>query len=126
MNHCRIDLNLLTIFEAVYEEGSQLKAAERLHLSQPAISAAISKFRHMANDKLFVGTKTMRPTLKAEEVYGQVRVALDIIRQELFEKQAFDPKTTRRDFTIAIANGGGFILGEPFIGDSNKGPRTHG
>lgn len=113
INLRRIDLNLLTIFEAVYEEGSQQKAAERLFLSQPAISIAITKFRHIANDKLFVGTKTIRPTLKADEIYGQVKVALDIIRQELFEKQDFEPKTTRRDFTIAIAYGGGFILGEP-------------
>lgn len=113
INLRRIDLNLLTIFEAVYEEGSQQKASERLFLSQPAISTAISKFRHVANDKLFVGTRTMRPTLKADEIYGQVKVALDIIRQELFEKQEFDPKTTRRDFTIAIAYGGGFIFGEP-------------
>lgn len=113
INLRRIDLNLLTIFESVYEEGSQQKAAERLHLSQPAISTAISKFRHIANDKLFVGTKIMRPTLKADEIYGQVKVALDIIRQELFEKQEFDPKTTRRIFTIAIAYGGGFLLGEP-------------
>ena len=113
INLRRIDLNLLTIFESVYEEGSQQKAAERLHLSQPAISTAISKFRHIANDKLFVGTKIMRPTLKADEIYGQVKVALDIIRQELFEKQDFDPQTTRRIFTVAIAYGGGFLLGEP-------------
>lgn len=113
INLRRIDLNLLTIFEAVYEEGSQQKAAERLFLSQPAISTAISKFRHITNDKLFVGTRTMRPTLKADEIYDQVKVALDIIRKELFEKQEFDPKTTRRDFTIAIAYGGGFIFGEP-------------
>jgi DNA-binding transcriptional LysR family regulator len=113
INLRRIDLNLLTIFEAVYEEGSQQKAAERLFLSQPAISSAISKFRHIANDKLFVGTKVMRPTLKADEIYGQVKVALDIIRQELFEKQGFDPMTSRRIFTVAIAYGGGFLLGEP-------------
>jgi DNA-binding transcriptional LysR family regulator len=113
INLRRIDLNLLTIFEAVYEEGSQQKASERLHLSQPAISTAISKFRHIANDKLFVGTKTMRPTLKADEIFGQVKVALDIIRQELFEKQDFDPRTTRRNFSIAIAYGGGFLLGQP-------------
>jgi len=113
INLRRIDLNLLTIFEAVYEEGNQQKAAERLFLSQPSISTAISRFRHIANDKLFVGTKIMRPTLKADEIYGQLKIALNIIRKELVEKQEFDPKTTRRDFTIAIAYGGGFILGEP-------------
>jgi DNA-binding transcriptional LysR family regulator len=113
INLRRMDLNLLTIFEAVYEEGSQQKAAERLHLSQPAISTAISKFRHIANDRLFVGTKIMRPTLKADEIYGQVKVALDIIRKELFEKLEFDPATTRREFTIAIAYGGGFLFGDP-------------
>jgi Bacterial regulatory helix-turn-helix protein, lysR family len=47
INLRRIVLNLLTIFEATYEEGGQQKVAERLFLSQPAISAAISKFRYM-------------------------------------------------------------------------------
>lgn len=112
INLRRIDLNLLTIFEAVYEEGSQQKAAERLFLSQPAISAAISKFRHIVDDRLFVGTKFMRPTVKADEIYGQLKIALDIIREELYDKQAFDPRNTRRNFTIAISYGGGYLFGD--------------
>jgi len=113
INLRRIDLNLLTIFEAVYEEGSQQKASERLALTQPAVSYAITRFRRIADDKLFVGTRTMRPTVKATEIYAQLKPALDTIRKELFEKQSFDPKTTHRDFSIAVPYGGGYLFGEP-------------
>lgn len=113
INLRRIDLNLLTIFEAVYEEGSQQKASERLALTQPAVSYAITKFRRIADDKLFVGTRTMRPTFKATEIYEQLKPALDTIRKELFEKQSFDPSTTHRDFSIAVPYGGGYLFAEP-------------
>ena len=113
INLRRIDLNLLTIFEAVYEEGSQQKASERLALTQPAVSYAITKFRRIADDKLFVGTRTMRPTFKAMEIYEQIKPALDTIRKELFEKQSFRPLTTHRDFSIAVPYGGGSLFGDP-------------
>lgn len=113
INLRRIDLNLLTVFEALYEEGSQQKCSERLALSQPAVSHAISRFRRIADDKLFVGTRTMRPTLKATEIYEQLKPALNTIRKELFEKQSFNPKTTHRDFAIAVPYGGGYLFGEP-------------
>ena len=112
INLRRLDLNLLTIFEAVYEEGSQQKAAERLSFSQPAISAAINKFRHVTRDKLFVGNRLIRPTVRANEIYPQIKSALDIIRNELFLKQDFKLETTSREFSISMPNGGGFLLGE--------------
>jgi LysR family transcriptional activator for leuABCD operon len=112
INLRRLDLNLLTIFEAVYEEGSQQKAAERLSFSQPAISAAINKFRHATRDKLFVGNRQIRPTIRADEIYPQIKSALDIVRKELFLKQDFKPETTSREFSISLPYGGGFLLGE--------------
>jgi DNA-binding transcriptional LysR family regulator len=115
INLRRLDLNLLTIFEAVYEEGSQQKAAERLSFSQPAISAAIGKFRHVTRDKLFVGNRQITTTVRADEIYPQVKVALDIVRKELFIKQDFNPKTTSRAFSISMPYGGGYLLGETLL-----------
>jgi DNA-binding transcriptional LysR family regulator len=113
VNLRRIDLNLLTIFEAVYEEGSQQKAAERLYMTQPAVSSAITRLRHLVNDRLFTGTRNIRPTVKADELYGQIKLSLDIIRHELVDKQDFDPATTSRTFTIAITYGGGYLFATP-------------
>ena len=50
----RIDLNLLTVFEAVYEVGTVSGAAERLALSQSATSHALARLRAACTDDLFV------------------------------------------------------------------------
>ena len=107
----KLDLNLLTVFEAVYEERSQQKASERLYMSQPAISNAISRLRHLVDDRLFFGSRTIQATPKADDLYTQVHQALNLIRAEFFAKEAFDPASTRRTFTIAIAYGSGYLLG---------------
>jgi DNA-binding transcriptional LysR family regulator len=53
MNLRSLDLNLLLVFEAILREGS---VAERLHLSPPATSHALSRLRHRLKDQLFVRT----------------------------------------------------------------------
>jgi Bacterial regulatory helix-turn-helix protein, lysR family len=63
MNLRAFDLNLLLVFQAILREGSVARAAERLHLSQPATSHALSRLRHRLKDQLFVRTPTgMTPT----------------------------------------------------------------
>jgi hypothetical protein len=55
-----LDLNLLTVFEAIYELGNVSNAADRLALSQPATSHALSRLRKVCRDELFVrGHNTM-------------------------------------------------------------------
>jgi DNA-binding transcriptional LysR family regulator len=56
MNLRSLDLNLLLVFEAILREGSVARAAERLHLSPPATSHALSRLRHRLKDQLFVRT----------------------------------------------------------------------
>jgi DNA-binding transcriptional LysR family regulator len=111
----RLDLNLLTVFEAVYEERSQQKASERLYMSQPAISNAISRLRTLIDDRLFYGNKTIQTTQKADELYPQIHQALSLIRNELLGKDTFQPANTRRNFTIAISYASGFLLGSPIF-----------
>jgi DNA-binding transcriptional LysR family regulator len=115
LNLRRLDLNLLTVFEAVYEERSQQKASERLYMSQPAISNAISRLRTLLDDKLFYGNKTIQTTHRADELYPQVHQALSLIRAEILEKNQFEAPHTRRNFTIAISYASGFILGSPIL-----------
>lgn len=52
----RIDLNLLTVLLVLQREGSVSRAAEKLHLGQPAVSNALARLREMFSDPLFVRT----------------------------------------------------------------------
>ena len=107
-----VDLNLLTIFEAVYEERSQVRAAQRIGMTQPAISNALARLRLLVGDRLFQGrTKGLVPTGKADALYEQIHSALSLIRAELDARETFDPETTRRRFVVATSVGGGALVG---------------
>ncbi len=111
INLRRVDLNLLTIFEAVYEEGNQVKAAERLAMTQPAVSQAIGRLRHLVGDSLFLTkARGLAPTPKAKELYLRVHHILELVRVEFPAKQAFDPATTQRTFIVAVSHGGGVLF----------------
>jgi DNA-binding transcriptional LysR family regulator len=107
-----IDLNLLTVFEAVYEEQSQIKAAERLGMTQSAISHALGRLRYLVGDTLFQGrSKGLIPTCQADDFYRRVHEALNLVRAELAQRQAFDASRSQRTFVVAIDYGGGALLG---------------
>jgi len=107
-----VDLNLLTVFEAVYEEQSQVKAAERLGMTQPAVSHALGRLRHLVGDRLFQGrAKGLMPTSQADAFYQRVHQALELVRAELAERSGFEPATSQRTFVIALDYGGGALLG---------------
>jgi DNA-binding transcriptional LysR family regulator len=73
-----IDLNLLVVFDAVMHERSVTRAGNRLGLSQPAMSHALARLRHMLKDGLFVhSSKGMVPTPRAEQLALPVRQALE-------------------------------------------------
>src|ERR1700739_17797 len=56
MNWGALDLNLLIVFDAVMQERSVTRAGGRIGLSQPAMSHALNRLRHMLKDELFVRT----------------------------------------------------------------------
>jgi len=77
MNLRRIDLNLLVIFDALIEERNVTRAAQRVALSQPAFSNALSRLRHHLKDDLFIRRpEGMIPTPRALEIAPQIRAAL--------------------------------------------------
>lgn len=108
-----VDLNLLVVFDAVMQERSVTRAASSLALSQPALSHALARLRHMLKDELFIRSpKGMIPTPRAEQLALPVRRALDELRHS-FEPPLFDPATANRHFRIAVDNYAAIVLAPP-------------
>jgi DNA-binding transcriptional LysR family regulator len=102
MDTSRVDLNLLVTLEALLSEQNVTKAAERLHLSQPAVSAQLSRLRDVFDDPLLVPAhRGMTPTAKALELLGPLREALDRLREVLQTHRDFSP--ARAELTVTIA-----------------------
>jgi DNA-binding transcriptional LysR family regulator len=100
----RFDLNLLLVFEAVMRERSVTRAAERLCLSQPALSHALNRLRKLLDDRLFVrGPAGMEPTPRAMQLALVVQRTLEELRNAVLPV-AFDPATSQRTFRIAVNN----------------------
>jgi DNA-binding transcriptional LysR family regulator len=98
-----LDLNLLTVFEAIFETGSIVRAAARVALSQSAVSHALGRLRDACGDDLFVRLgQGITPTKVAQSIYPQVKKSLDGLRQSLSEARGFAPATSERHFHIAI------------------------
>ncbi len=107
-----LDLNLVTVFEAVYEAGSISRAAGRLALSQSATRHALARLRDACRDELFVRSAAgIAPTPVAQIMYPEVRKALDGLRRSLGEAQGFDPGSSTRRFRVAIPHPAGPIWG---------------
>jgi DNA-binding transcriptional LysR family regulator len=105
-----LDLNLLVVFDAVMQERNVTRAGQRLGLSQPAMSHALSRLRHMLKDDLFIRSpKGMLPTPRAEQLAVPVRTALDGLQQSL-EPTQFDPSKAARRFRIAVDNYSAVVL----------------
>ncbi|MFM2399159.1 MAG: hypothetical protein RL341_1316, partial [Pseudomonadota bacterium] len=98
----QIDLNLLKVLDALLREQHVSRAAQALHLSQPATSAALSRLREALGDPLLVRTaRGMQPTGRAVELAPQVRQLLENIQHVLAAPTAFDPKVGSAVFTVA-------------------------
>ncbi len=102
MNMSGFDLNLLKILDALLREGSTVRAADRVGLSQPAVSAALGRLRHALNDPLFVRQgKGLVPTDYARQISVSLRQTLDGIEALLNGRQAFDPATASQSFRLS-------------------------
>ena len=98
----RYDLNLLRIFVALMEERSVTRAAERMGMTQPAVSNALSRLRQMLQDQLFVRERYgIQPTPIALELSPLIAEALAQLDDAVLGQQAFDPAHAERLFTIA-------------------------
>jgi DNA-binding transcriptional LysR family regulator len=115
MRLSRFDLNLLVVFEALMEERSVSRAADRLALSQPATSNALGRLRVLLGDPLFVRTPSgMEPTARALQLATPVRRALEDFAQAL-EPADFVPATAGRVFRLALNNHAALVLAAPIL-----------
>lgn len=105
MDTNRLDLNLLITLEALLVERNVTKAAARLHLSQPAVSAQLNRLRHVFDDPLLIPVQRgMTPTAKAVELLDPLREALDQVRATVATNRHFDPAKAKLTVTIACTD----------------------
>ncbi|HGM6997076.1 transcriptional regulator LeuO [Serratia ureilytica] len=99
-----VDLNLLTVFDAVMQMQNITRAANSLGMSQPAVSNAVARLKVMFNDELFVRCgRGIQPTMRARQLFGPVRQALQLVQNELPGSE-FEPLTSTRAFSLSLCS----------------------
>lgn len=111
MNLRSIDLNLLTVFDAIMTEGNMTRAAEKISMTQPATSLALSRLRHIVGDELFIRTgRGVKPTPRAQELAIPIRQALDLIVTGLEAGDEFDYINSTREFSLLLGDYGDVLI----------------
>ncbi len=101
----RLDLNLLLAFEALIAERSVTRAAERMSVGQPAMSASLARLRAFFGDPLLVRDgRSLVPTARALELTAAFEEALDLIDSTVRASRGFDPRTAHRTFTVMASD----------------------
>lgn len=118
MNHIDIetvDLNLLRVFIALMEEGGASRAAIRLGVTQPAVSASLGRLRNIYGDPLFERTgRGLRPTMRASELYPLIEEAINRCRQAL-ALSAGGMRVKGRTITIGLSDDSEIALGQKIL-----------
>lgn len=100
-----IDLNLLVIFNQLLTEKKVSRVAENLGLGQPAVSNALARLRKQFGDELFLRTSAgMVPTPFAEQLAESIGYALSMIHGAVNARNAFEPASAKRSFTIGMTD----------------------
>ncbi len=98
----QLDLNLIKMFDALLETRNVSRAAERLGVSQSAVSHALNRLRALVGDPLFVRTgNQMEPTPRALRMAQPLRDVLIAAAQALSVEDGFVPGDEERSFSIA-------------------------
>jgi LysR family transcriptional regulator, mexEF-oprN operon transcriptional activator len=99
----KIDLNLALVFYVIHSEKSVTGAANRLFLTQPAISASLAKLRDVCGDALFVRQgRKLRSTPFADQLAATFKPALTQLQAGFNERLTFNPKTTAGVFRVGL------------------------
>jgi DNA-binding transcriptional LysR family regulator len=111
MNLRSVDLNLLVALDALLNERHVTRAADRVGLSQPAMSNALGRLRHIFKDELLVRTAGgMQPTPRAEALRDALRPVLRQIERVFEGDASFDPARATRTFTLRLSDLLGLLL----------------
>ena len=115
MDVAGFDLNLLKAFDALYAERHVTHAGQRIGLSQPAMSGALTRLREVFGDELFVRSPAgMQPTPRADALAGPVSAALRLMR-DVLRTEAFDPAAADHTVTVAMTDYAAFVLLPPLL-----------
>lgn len=100
-----VDLNLLVFFDALMTERHVTRAANKVAVSQSAMSNALGRLRHVFRDELFIRTaKGMEPTPRAIELEPSVRAILQQTTRLMASDLYFDAATSERQFICRMSD----------------------
>jgi DNA-binding transcriptional LysR family regulator len=112
----KLDFGLLLVFQEVYRRGNSSAAADRLRLSQPAISQALKRLEELLEEPLFIGSPTgMRPTSRAIELAPKVDSLLALASETFIDRLRFKPATSNRLFRVHAADFAASLLIAPLV-----------
>jgi DNA-binding transcriptional LysR family regulator len=113
-----VDLNLLVALDALLTERNVTRAAERMSLGQPAMSAALARLRKQFGDPLLVREgRSYRLTTLAESLLDPVREAIAAADQVLGVRRPFDPRTDERVFSVMASDYVTLVLLRPLLSE---------
>jgi DNA-binding transcriptional LysR family regulator len=113
-----IDLGLLLALESLLHERNVTRAASRLNIGQPALSARLNRLRQVFADPLFVPAATGRgvvPTTRAVELQTELAEVLGKLRRMVEGPAVFDPARAQRTFVVAIHENPAVTLAPGFV-----------
>ena len=101
----QLDLNLLVALDVLITEASVTRAAEKLNMSQSAMSHSLKRLRTILQDDILIRTsREMEVTAYARQISDRVRQILSEIQSTFLEKEVFDPSTAKETFRIAASD----------------------
>lgn len=101
----RLDLNLLVALDVLLDTLSVTEAARRLNLSQPSVSAALSRLRDYFGDELLVQIgRKMMPTAKGQELAPAIKEMLNLVRFRITHTDDYEPSSSQRRFRIVASD----------------------
>jgi DNA-binding transcriptional LysR family regulator len=111
-----MDMNLLRVFHVVYLEKSASAAAQKLGLTQSAVSHALRKLREAFGDELFVRSgQKMTPTVRAQQLHEPVQQIMETFAEKVLAVSQFDALTARREFSLAMGDLAEVVFLPPLI-----------
>lgn len=114
----RADLNLLVLFEAVFEEAHVGRAADRLRLSPSAVSHGLGRLRRLLNDPVFLKTpRGVVPTDRAVTLAPMIADVLYRVRGVVAHAEPFDPATSKRRMVVGAPDGVSAVFLQPLLSD---------